>query len=345
MKINWKFSAILALGIVLLPFPALANVGTPLIWARISHLLLGNAIIGSAEAFLLTKLFHTPKWPSVWLLYAANYLSAWVGAFLLTNRLSSIPSITIENAQIWLWICVPFAFAVTLLIEYPFFWFLLRKQERSITKAIKATLIIHGISYLLLFGWYSLSSQTSMLTQLEVVAAQEIQPQEEYELYFITPDGKQVIRSNLEGKNQKVVKDLEAIERDSKLVVRQDEESRFDLLVDNEVILTNFASLAGDRPQFYEEVTKLTENSDWEYRTIVWAAGGIIGNNQKENSGFQFAIETPFAAWRVSNATHLEGDAVVFQLGDNQVCILQPQEKIIALIARGKEPVVVKPKS
>lgn len=90
LKINWKFSAIFALVIALLPFPVLANAGTPLMWAGISHLLLGNAIIGSVEAFLLTKLFRTRKWPSVWLLYAANYISAWVGALLILPLLPAI---------------------------------------------------------------------------------------------------------------------------------------------------------------------------------------------------------------------------------------------------------------
>gem|GEM_PF-5709571 len=33
-------------------------------------------------------------------------------------------------------------------------------------------------------------------------------------------------------------------------------------------------------------------------------------------------------------------DFVVFQLGDNQICILQPLEKKLALITHGKGPIV-----
>jgi hypothetical protein len=354
MKIKWILSAIFVVGIALSSAPALANAGTPLMWTGIVHLFIGNAVIGIIEGILLSKLFHTPRSQSVNLLAVANYASAWGGMFLILNRLSHIPGITIENARIWLGFFVIFAFIITLFIEYPFFWFLLRKQQKAFQKALKATIIIHGISYLLLFAWYGLNSQTTMLTQLDVVSAEQVQPSEEYVLYFLTSDGKQVVRSELDGKNQKSIKNVITTDNNGQLCVRENEEKKFDLVLNSKVILADFASLApipeprqgyNCVPYPFGVVPKLTENTNWEYQTVVWAAGGIMGANTKENSTFQFSLETPFAFWRVQNATHLAGDFVVFQLGDNQVCILQPQEKKIALIARGKSPVVVKPKS
>ncbi|MCA1990799.1 MAG: hypothetical protein LDL41_01955 [Coleofasciculus sp. S288] len=353
MKINWKLSAILAFAIALSPAPVLANAGTPLMWTGVGHLFLGNAVIGIVEGILLSNFFHTPRTKSVNLLVVANYASAWVGMFLILNRLSHIPSVTIENLHIWLWLFVALAFILTLLIEYPFFWFLLREQQKAVQKALKATIIIHGISYLLLFGWYGLNSQITMLTQLDVVSAEQLQPSEEYVLYFMTYDGKQVVRSDLDGKSQESIKDVIATDRNGRLCVRKNEKGTFDLLVNSKVILSDFASLAPTpeprewyncAPNPFGVVPKLTENTNWEYRTEVWAAGGIMGYNKQENLSFGFALETPLAFWSVKNATHLAGDFVVFQLGDDQVCILQPQEKRIALIARGREPVVVRSK-
>jgi len=72
------------------------------------------------------------------------------------------------------------------------------------------------------------------------------------------------------------------------------------------------------------------------------AEGAISGINPSENLRFRFSLETPFALWRVSHATHISGDFAVFQLGTDQICILQPQEKKIALITRGTSPVVKK---
>ncbi len=51
-------------------------------------------------------------------------------------------------------------------------------------------------------------------------------------------------------------------------------------------------------------------------------------------------MDSPIASWPVRYATHIEGDFVIFQLGEDQICILQPQERRIALIVRGRMPVV-----
>lgn len=322
-------------------------------WTGFLHLVIGNAVIGMIEGILLSKLFHTPRAKSVNLLIFANYASAWGGMFLILNRLSHIPIITIENVYIWLWIFVGVAFILTLLIEYPFFWFLLRKQQKAVQKSLKATILIQGMSYLILLAWYGLNSQTTLLTQLDVVSVEQLQPSDEYVLYFMTSDGKQVVRSDLNGKSQKSIKDVIATDRTGRLCVRKNEEGKFDLLVNSQVILSDFASLAptpeqtkGDNcvPYPFGVVPKLTEDTNWEYQTVVWAAGGIMGYNKQENLRVQFSLETPFTWWNVKNATHLEGDFVVFQLGNDQLCILQPQEKKIALITRGISPVVVKPK-
>ncbi len=170
--------------------------------------------------------------------------------------------------------------------------------------------------------------------------------------YFWTSP-KQLVRSNLDGKNQENIKDVITTDTNDRLYVCKNEEGKFDLFINTKVILSDFASLAPtpEPPERYNcapspfgAVSKLTENTNWDYQTVVWAAGGIMGYNKQENLSFAFALETPFAFWSVKNATHLEGDFVVFQLGDDQLCILQPQEKRIALIAQGKSPVVVKPK-
>jgi hypothetical protein len=48
-------------------------------------------------------------------------------------------------------------------------------------------------------------------------------------------------------------------------------------------------------------------------------------------------------AWAVRNAVHLPGDTVLLQLGDNQICLYDPEKKQIALVARGRGPIAVEP--
>jgi hypothetical protein len=374
MRINWKLVASVAFAIVLFPMTALANVGTALMWTTLIHLCAGNAAIGWIEGLLLLKWFQTPRSLSIAILVLANYVSAWVGVVWAIGRLARIPKITIENAYLWLWIFAALSFIVTVFVEYPFFWFLLRKQQQSFRKALKATLMIHGISYIVLLSWYKLNSPTSLLTELDVVSVDRLQPREEYVLYFITPDGTQVVRSSLDGKRQETIKTLKATDKDKELCIREQDKNTFDLVARSqdhrvkmrdglEVVLSDFTSRIPNyqRPKhlsnseqdregdcieyYYGTVPKFPENTNWDYQTSVWAAGGIMGHNKTENRHFHFALETPLVSWAAINATHLAGDFVVLQLGEDRIYILQPQEKKIAPIVQGRSPIVVKPKS
>ena len=303
----WVFLGVV---LALYPLPALANAGTPLMWTGILHLVIGNLIVGYVEARLLSRLFRVPVGRSLFVLILANYASAWAGAWLLVDRLSRHSDITIENVQLWLGICVILAFALTLLIEYPFFWILLRQRQSVILTALKATLLIHGISYLLLFGWYSLNSQTSLLTQLNQVPAAQLQPNRNYTLHYLSPNETRAFFSDLSGVNPKPMSREE------------------------------FAALIAEPKQSFGPVPKLTETTEWDFSTSVWAAGGIFGYNSTTGTRTRFALETPFALWAISHATHLTGDMLVFQLGQDQICLLHPETHRIALIARGKHPVV-----
>jgi hypothetical protein len=42
--------------------------------------------------------------------------------------------------------------------------------------------------------------------------------------------------------------------------------------------------------------------------------------------------------------THLPDDYIVFQLGDDQICLFDISKRQIALSARGQDPIVVLPK-
>lgn len=281
-------------------------------WTGILHLLFGNLVLGYVEAGLLTRLFGVPRGRSLVVLILANYASAWAGALLLVNRLSRYSGITIENVQLWLGIFAVLAFMLTLLIEYPFFWGLLRQHQQAIQTAFKATLLIHGISYLLLLGWYGMNSQTSLLTQLNRVPATQLQADGSYTLYYLSPDETQAFRSDLSGANP------EEIER------------------------ADFDALTNQTKQSFGPVSKLTETTDWDFYANVFAGGGLSGYNRITQARIQVALETPFAFWAISHVTHLAGDLLVLQVGQDQICLLHPETRSIALIVRGKHPVVTK---
>ena len=52
------------------------------------------------------------------------------------------------------------------------------------------------------------------------------------------------------------------------------------------------------------------------------------------------SLETPFVDWPVFCPTQLPSGLVVFQLGWNRIRVLDPDERKIALIAKGRWPVI-----
>ncbi len=312
--LNLKRSLWIGLGVILAlyPLPALANAGSLLVWTGFFHLVLGNLILGYVEAELLSRLFQIPRSRSLIMLILANYASAWAGVFLLGNGLSRNYGITIENVQPWLSIFVILAFLLTLLIEYPFFWILLRQRQQAILTALKATILIHGFSYLLLFGSYSANSQTTLLTRLNLVPAAQLQLSNDYTLHYLSPDETQAFRSDLNGANPKTMNREE------------------------------FRALAAKRNRSYRAVPKLGATTDWDFQTYPFTGAGIYGINRTTQARANFALETFFVNWSIRDATHLSGDLLVFQLGQDQICLLHLEMRRIALIARGKHPVVTR---
>ncbi|MFQ3628635.1 MAG: hypothetical protein SNJ81_13780 [Cyanobacteriota bacterium] len=307
---TFRLSFSVGLTLSLWPTPAWANGGSALLWTGLIHLLVGNLVIAYLEAGLLSWWFGTPRRRSLLALVAANYASAWAGALLLVNRLSQYSGLTIENIRTWLAIATLLAFLLTLIIEYPFVWLLLRQRKRSVQTALKATLLIHGLSYLLLFGWYSFNSQTSLISQMQVMPAAQLQPRPAYTLHYLSPDGTQALQW-ISGEPEPVALDRAA-----------------------------FDALISESPQSFGPVPKLTTASDWDYYTSIFSGGGIVGHNRVAQARQHFALETPFAAWSISHATHLPDDWLVFQLGRDQICLMHPASRRIALVARGKTPVV-----
>jgi hypothetical protein len=358
-----KLAIFVILAVILTPASALANAGTPLLWAGIFHLLLGNAIIGIGEGLLLFKLFKISRWQQL-LLIPANYLSAWVGLLLVNAPymtsspiIQTLSDITIEVLPFWFWAAIFLFFGLTLILEYPFFWFALRYKESALKEALKVTVIINGISYLVLFGCYGAISSTSLLTQLQGVSPTQIQAPKGYDLYFITPDGKEVVKTDLLGMRKEQVKTVKSPQPLDKLLVRRNGQGRIELFIQSndrgsqfreETILPDVTAAVplpeqlNGYPIDSRQIPKLTSRTDWEYRTGFWAVEGIYGENKKQNLHFRFALETPLISWFPKNATHIDGDFVVFELNNNQICLLQPQERKIALISRGRSPVVAK---
>lgn len=113
-----------------IPSTVLANMGTPLMWASMLHLSIGNAIIGVIEGLVIAKVFRVGYGRSVGLLVLANYFSAWVGVSIL-GTLSSHLQANLYNFKAILLALVLATYLFTLLAEWPFVALCFRRTTAS----------------------------------------------------------------------------------------------------------------------------------------------------------------------------------------------------------------------
>jgi hypothetical protein len=361
-----RAEALLLAALLCLPATALANAGTPLMWATAGHLLFGNAIIGVLEGLILAFLFHLPKWKSVGVMILANYVSAWAGSVLLSSGLLRLP-MTIENVRPMLLLTLVILFVITVLLELLFIAFLFRRDPRQWAKGLKGSLLVQTVSYVLLIAWYWSPSRTMLLTDVTVADLASMSAPAGVTLYYIAEEDGDVYRRDLaETKTEKFF-DLNSAGAWDRLFVRASgtEPGKYDLYMNSLadepstvgglLIARSFASVAApwDRDATtdgskvervhsgFGRVPKLGAaiESTWDFATGFWAGEGLRGVDSKRGEEARLAFETPFRDWKVRNATHLPGDMVLLQLGDDQICLYNSLKRRIALVARGRGPV------
>jgi hypothetical protein len=359
-QITRRFPRVLGLFalLVCIPLTARADAGTPLMWAGILHLVFGNAIIGVFEGLLLAWSFKLRTGLCVLVMIPANYFSAWVGGLFLNHEITTRLPFDLYNAWHWIWTMVLVTFFLTLLLEWPFVILCFFKQPDKIKRSLRGNLLVNSVSYILLFGWYWKASGTTLYTKMNIVQPQAMTFSQEGSIYFIS-ETNGVCQFDLKSGQIKKVCSL-GTTRNDRLFVKAStfDTNNWDILdtAKKTLVSSNLPVVAasysrdntvgGDEGTWFNfgEAAELAEKSDWNYSTGFWPIEGLRGENQKTGERIYFSLETPFVAWNIRNATHLPGDFVVFQLGEDQICLLETTTKKITLLARGQGPVVVLPR-
>lgn len=332
------------------PAVAYANAGTPLLFAGAFHLLLGNALIGIVEGLALAIIFRPRQARSVPIMIAANYVSAWLGGVYLASTISHSLDLDLHNACQWLWCMVAITYFLTLLLEWPFVALCLRKTDGWLLKSLWGTLLVQSASYLVLFGWYWAASDTRLYTDVAVVQPSALAIPNGATLYYIADGG--VDARELDQEDARRIDELQPSEHEHELLLQESRTApgRWDLVLSRDlsphdrVVCADLAGAVaeppwgrvgpgGDVPRFR------TDTSGWEFY-FGWMAGGLYGNN-KDGRALNVGLETPFLKWPVQYPTQLPNGQVVFQLGTNQICVIDPNVRKVALLAKGRCPVVI----
>jgi hypothetical protein len=330
--------------IVFWPVWARADAGTPLVWGSVFHLLLGNALIGLFEGWLLARVFHLPKRHCIWLLILANYLSAWIGV-TLTSYLFHEYATDIYSGWRVTWMLVAATYFLTLVVEWPFVALCFRKAPQWLPSSIKGSLLIQSASYLLLFGGYWLLSDTSLYTGMQVVTEERMSAPNGVVIFFISSADGDVYRSKLGSPvNIKVAQLSSTNYYDDHLELRDSEidSNRWDIAAvlerrQSRVVVPSVSSKQqisdkeGWKTSQYHgwgiapfQVGEAT-NSAWHLGWAHWPEVGMWARNGSRT--VRIAYGTPFGGYTPYRVIHLPGEkGIVAARQPNLSCRYSRQE-------------------
>lgn len=281
-----------------------------------------------------------------------------------------------------------FYYLLILVLEFPFVFFVLQPEGRYFSRAIRASLVVQSVTYLLLFFWNVSTTNCSLMGDTRVVSLSDILIKNPILVCFIAEKGDDIHQVLLgSGKWEKIgtLKNDGSIRR---LIIQKprDREGQTDLFCSKwyygginpgEMVKENYTDikktawqdsrldvekkplLEGQNKMFnisgYCEVPKLFENKPLYWLIFLNEEGKLFFNfknnntiehqdrysNQGLREKFEFSMTNPIVKWRCTNATQIPGDLVLFQLGENQICLYDPNTKRIALVAKGNGPVAV----
>ncbi|MGD9128532.1 MAG: hypothetical protein PVH19_14235 [Planctomycetia bacterium] len=351
--------------LAVLPSVAWANAGSPLVMDYWINLLIGNTIIGIIEGGLLIWIYRTPKFWSIPLMILANYQSTLFGYIIVSHPPKSL-DITFLNVHFWFWVFVAVTFLMTLFTEYFFVFlaFFIKDRKALYAKEIKkghflkkitlATILINLITYALLFCWYWLQATCQIYLAPAIVPLDQLGAPAGYEVYYISPDNANVVCMDLAGNEKKRIESPAAssVNHFAKTVEPNGDfcdlqfywypgygEEFKSIIIKEHIPLQAFARLNKESPI---EIPQINASENWKFSAIESTRGYIFGGKRDEyGSSFSFPGQIPLIDRSIHFATCIEGNFVIFQMGEDQIYILHPPTKKIALLARGRLPVVV----
>lgn len=371
---HWKRQSATGIVVLLLTAsPALANAGTPLLWANAFHLLLGNIFIGIFEGWLISRLF---KIRNKWLfpvMILANYFSfiagmaglAWFNQTLAKSPLFQPPVHYLPTILISLGVAT---YLASIILEWPFCWFIVRKSPRPIRTATLASLVAQTTSYAILTPLYFLISSFSLITNADWQNNLSFVKNKESVVYFIGLEDGAVWRMHMDGREKQKVIDAGLVDPGARLFVKpsKNNNNKVDLWCvpgdqqSPRQLLTALASKAVPLPRtesMYESATwgnfnawgisattydlRQDEPHTWDCKSGFSAYDGI--RIYKDNYvAYQLALETAYTGsfqWSCRNLLILPGDQCIFQTED-QLLILDMPTKKMGFLTMGRGPVV-----
>ncbi len=327
-------------------------------------MILGNALIGLGEGYVLARVFKLGVRRCLWLLIIANYFSAWLGTFIV-DALRSCWTLDIYNALHVSLELIFITYVLTLIFEWPFVALAFKGTSHWFSRSIKASLLIQTLSYLVLFGGYWLVSGKTLYTEMTIVPSEQVRLPENVQVFYIADaDGNVHQCSRLCADTKVFALGLTNVADSLRLQESKSDTNAWDLVATrgwphraNEAILVSPGIISGaPKSAFLTRQYWLTQtywgwgtapqigsatNSPWHFGWSHWTDLGFWGRNRQTGERLSVSYGTPVMGWSVWRVIQLPEDKVLFQLGENQLCILDIATRRVGILARGHGPVAI----
>lgn len=375
-------SAAILLIVLALARPASADAGPPIFWMAGFHLVFGNLVIGLIEGVLLALLFRVRARRAIPIMVLANYASMIAGMLAVIYVLAPMGGRWMGPAPLYaaprvLLLLLALSFVLTVILEWPFCFWMLSGRKQRLRKSLIASLAAQIASYALLVPFYASAHGISLYANLTLDPSLSFAARSRATVYFIALDGS-AWQARPDGSQRRKVVDAGIRNPEARLVLRHDPPlpepkegedapavaGHWDLWVvhdpreDASVRLLQGLNGTSAASRARREKDGLSvEGTTWEdmgapvdlrrpgeraWNVFIgeWEGEGVEARNDGTNQKWSAAFETPFAQWLSRSGTLLPGDLLIYQL-DEQIVALDLRARRIGLIARGRGPAVI----
>lgn len=345
------------LGLWLVASTAHADAGTSLMWLGVGHLVFGNLIIGVGEGLLAARWMKLRTLRTVGFFILANYLSMIAGLCLLTalnERLQdSFPKAVLVYGGVLLILLGFLSWLLSVVIEWPFCLWAIRKAEHRICRATILSLVVQTASYAILVPVYRSASTISLYTNGRMLPDTSFTANPKAELYYVETATRDIWSTHLDGSGKYRIAEHVVPDRFSSLFLKPAvATAKAELWVGHGIDAAKLLDGVEASASVVRRSSLTESYGMWRLLDLrsedqrAWTVTGFGGwpvpgfGVQGPESEYRLALETPFlsAWWR--NVTILPNDEAVAELNDAIVLVHLPSRRV-GFLTKGEAPVVV----
>jgi hypothetical protein len=322
-------------------------------WVDVFRLIYINILIAIGEALIISFVFKA-YYPTlskgtfkiIGIMILANYISWFAGDICILPYLAKIKDYILadnplKNAPKFVLTIVIMAFCLTLILEWPFCLWAVRRKGKRIFKSIIACLLVNICSYVCLAFIYFNASVYSMYKEFTVQPVASFSKNNDVWIYFVSAKDGDVYRIHPNSSSREKICSLNLnwnpanpSSFPSLFTLPSDKENSRDLWLsisdEKKFVFKNVAF-----PDFNDSI----ERNWFQPENNKWLDPEISFKNKKTGGILHVGLEVRFLYWMASNVTYLQNDQIVCKLG-NQVILIDLNKRLMGLITLGHSPFV-----